>query len=166
LCMMMAMVMLDQWFRPKIQEYYENQLKNEIPQKTYGIEEFLENRKNMIEVEICKMYKQISSIKYPIWDPSIINMEEDHLRAFCAKIEYCDQAIKLLPKKPQSEINYSFMQNMNQARVSFSHPNLPNLMQSLSDGQIIPTPIEMGLMEVCWETYNRLVATKNTTATT
>ena len=140
----------------------------------------------MIEVEICKMYKQISSIKYPIWDPSIINMEEDHLRAFCAKIEYCDQAIKLLPKKPQSEINYSFMQNMNQARVSFSHPNLPNLMQSLSDGQIIPTPIEIvdfrnsineinGTMlrnmqqvggdDACFG-FVPTMATKNTTATT
>ena len=101
----------------------------------------------MIEVEIDKVYKQINSIKYPTWDPSIINMEEDHLRAFCAhvdaKIEVCGRAIKLLQKKPQSEINSSFMQNMNQANVSFSHPNQPDLIQSLSHGQIIPTPIEM-----------------------
>jgi len=79
------------------------------------------------------VYKQISSIKYPTWDPSIINMEEDHLRAFCAhvdaKIEVCDRTIKLLQKKPQSEVNFSFMQNMNEASASFSHPNLSNLMQ-------------------------------------
>jgi len=87
----------------------------------------------MIEVEICKMYKQISNIKYPTWNPSIINMKEDHLRALCAhvdsKIEVCDQAIKLLKNKPQREANYSFMQNMNEASAPFSHPNLPNLMQ-------------------------------------
>jgi len=41
----------------------------------------------MIEVEICKVYKQISSIKYPTWDPSIINMEEDHLRVFSAHVD-------------------------------------------------------------------------------
>ena len=75
---------------------------------------------------------------------------------------------------------------MNQARVSFSHPNLPNLMQSLSDGQIIPTPIEIvdfrnsineinGTMlrnmqqvggdDACFG-FVPTMATKNTTATT
>jgi len=51
-----------------IQKYYESQLKNGKPHKTYGIDEFLGNRKNMIEVEISKVNKQISNIKYPTWD--------------------------------------------------------------------------------------------------
>jgi len=97
------------------QKYYESQLKNGQPQKTNGIDEFLEIKKNMIEDEICKVGKQIRSIKYP----TIINMEEDQLRVFCAhvnaKIEACDQEIKLLKNKPQSPANSSLMENMNQA---------------------------------------------------
>jgi len=49
-------------------------------------------------------------------------MEKDQLRVFYAnvdaKIEVCDQRINLLKKKPQSEVNSSFKQNMNQATTA------------------------------------------------
>jgi len=32
-----------------IQKYYKNQIKNGRPHKTYGLDDFLESRKNMIE---------------------------------------------------------------------------------------------------------------------
>ena len=131
----------------------------------------------MIEVEICKMYKQISNIKYPTWNPSIINMKEDHLRALCAhvdsKIEVCDQAIKLLKNKPQREANYSFMQNMNEASAPFSHLNLPNLMQMVDftnsinevDGGMLRNMQQCGGDDACFG-FVPTMATLNTTATT
>ncbi|ESW23597.1 hypothetical protein PHAVU_004G060900 [Phaseolus vulgaris] len=120
-----------------IQKYY-SQIKNERPHKTYGIEEFLENRKNMIETEISRVDKHISSIKYPTLDPSIIIMEEDQLRAFCAhvdaKIEACDRGIKLL--KDQSQ---GFVPNMarENATASTSHPNQVNYLQSISQSEAL-----------------------------
>ncbi|XP_068503605.1 uncharacterized protein [Phaseolus vulgaris] len=118
--------------------------------KTYSIEEFLENRKNMIEAEISRVDKQISSIKYPTWDPSMINMEEDQLTAFCAhvdaKIEACDQGIKLLKDKPQG-----FVPNMVQENTTAttSHPNQVNYLQSISQSEVLlddfSSPIDVPL---------------------
>ncbi|ESW23604.1 hypothetical protein PHAVU_004G061600 [Phaseolus vulgaris] len=121
-----------------IQKYYESQLKNGRPHKTYGIDEFLENRKNMIEVEISRVDKQISNIKYPTWDPSMKNMEEDQLRAFCAhveaKIEACDKGIQLLKNKP-----LGFVPNMSQENTTAttSHPNQVNYLQSISQSEVL-----------------------------
>ncbi|KOM56158.1 hypothetical protein LR48_Vigan10g205000 [Vigna angularis] len=145
-----------------IQKYYETQLKKERPHKTYGIEEFFKNRKKMIEAEISKVHKQISSIKYPTWDPSFVNMEEDQLRALCArveaKIEACDEGIKLLK----------------------NHKNVPSLMQNFSHGQIIQTPIQALDNEIsyllrnmqegggddAWFSFVPNMAQENATATT
>ena len=121
-----------------IQKYYESQIKNERPRRTYGIEEFLENRKNMIEAEISRVDKQISSIMYPTWDQSMIIMEEDQLRAFCvhvdAKIEACDRGIKLLKDQPQG-----FGSNMakENATATTSHPNQGNYLQSISQSEAL-----------------------------
>jgi len=121
-----------------IQKYYESQLKNGRPHKTYGIDEFLENRKNMIEVEISRVDKQISNIKYPTWDPSMKNIEEDQLRAFCAhveaKIEACDKGIQLLKNKPMG-----FVPNMSQENTTAttSHPNQVNYLQSISQSEVL-----------------------------
>ncbi|CAJ1947500.1 unnamed protein product [Sphenostylis stenocarpa] len=131
-----------------IHNYYVFRSKKERPRNTYGIEDFIENRKNMIEAEISRVNKQINSIKYPTWDPSIRNMEEEQLTDFCthvdAKIKACDQRINLLKSKPHhGEANCSFLQDMIQASTTSSHPNLPNfMMQNLSEGQIIPTAIQ------------------------
>jgi len=126
-----------------IQKYYESQLKNWRPHKTYGIEEFIENRKNMIEAEISRVDKQISSIKYPTWDPSIINMEEDQLRTFCAhvdaKIEACGKGIKLLKNKPQG-----FVPNMSQKNTTATTPlpNQVNYLQSISQSEVLLDPVD------------------------
>ncbi|XP_029124946.1 agamous-like MADS-box protein AGL82 [Cajanus cajan] len=111
-----------------IQKY--EQSKNEGSQETFEIQDFFENRKKMVEAEISKVRKEITDIKYPTWNPCIINMEEEHLRAFLAhvdaKIGVCEQRINMIKNKHQSEANSDFMQNM-----AHFHPN-----------QIIPTPVE------------------------
>jgi len=121
-----------------IQKYYESQIKNERPHKTYGIEEFIENRKNMIETEISKVDKHISSIKYPTWDPSMIIMEEDQLRAFCAhvdaKIEACDRGIKLLKDQPQGFVSNMAQEN---AVATTSHPTQTNYLQNISQSETL-----------------------------
>ena len=116
-----------------ILQKYESQ-KNERPPKTFGIEDFFENRKNMVEADISKVHKQISNIKYPTWDPSFINMEEKQLRALItqvnAKIMACDH---VLQNKHQSKAN-NIMQNMAWGSASSSH--IPS--------QITPTPNNNG----------------------
>ncbi|KAG4395836.1 hypothetical protein AAZX31_19G040800 [Glycine max] len=120
-----------------ILQKYESQ-KNERPPKTFGIEDFLENRKNMVEADISKVHKQISNIKYPTWDPSFTNMEEKQLKAFItqvnAKIMACDH---VLQNKHQSKAN-NIMQNMAWGSASSSH--IPS--------QITPTPNNNGRVYV------------------
>lgn len=103
-----------------ILQNYEFQ-KNQRPPKKFGIQDFVEDRKNIIEAEISKVHKEITNIKYPTSDPSFINMEEDQLRAFIAlvdaKIRTCDHSLKNMH---QSEAN--FMQNMAWGSASSSHP--------------------------------------------
>ncbi|RDX87475.1 Agamous-like MADS-box protein, partial [Mucuna pruriens] len=119
--------------RSIIQNYELQLKKNKRPHKNFDIEDFFENRNNMVEAEISKVHKQITNIKYPIWDPIFKNMEEEQLKAFIdlvnAKIEACDHRINML--KNHSEANFSVMQNMIQASASSSHPS-----------QIIPTPMD------------------------
>ncbi|RDX95516.1 Agamous-like MADS-box protein AGL82, partial [Mucuna pruriens] len=131
-------------------ENYERQ-KNERPPKTFDIQDFFENRKNMIEAEISKLHKQAREIKYPTWDPAFSNMGEEQLRAFIAKVDAkiddCDQRINMLKNMDQTEANFSVMQNMAQASASSSHPSQDNFMQNISQSQIIPTPMEPLLID-------------------
>ncbi|XP_027912680.1 agamous-like MADS-box protein AGL8 homolog [Vigna unguiculata] len=166
-----------------IQKYYETQLKNGRPHKTYGIQEFFENRKNMIEAEISKVHKEISSIKYPTWDPSFVNMEEDELRAFCAhvdaKIQACDEGIKLLKNKNvpnlmqnfdensyllrnMEEGGFSFVPNMPQENISQSQPLLQDFMELYDKNyEAVDVPLnstnqlsELEFEELIWELSN------------
>ncbi|KAL9323731.1 hypothetical protein ACSQ67_008588 [Phaseolus vulgaris] len=97
-----------------IQKYYESQLKNGRPHKTYGIDEFLENRKNMIEVEISEWINRLATSK--------------------AKIEACDKGIQLLKNKPMG-----FVPNMSQENTTAttSHPNQVNYLQSISQSEVL-----------------------------
>nr|ACU18340.1 unknown [Glycine max] len=54
-----------------ILQNYEFQ-KNQRPPKKFGIQDFVEDRKNIIEAEISKVHKEITNIKYPTSDPSFI----------------------------------------------------------------------------------------------
>ena len=124
--------------RPII-ENYESQ-RAEKPPNTFVIDDFFENRNNMIESEISKLHKQAREIKYPSWDPSLSNMGDEQLRAFIAnvnaKIEACDQRIDMLKNTNQDEANnINSMQNMHGSRQL-------NFMQNISQSQIIPTPAE------------------------
>ncbi|KAK7401561.1 hypothetical protein VNO78_13133 [Psophocarpus tetragonolobus] len=108
--------------RSIIQKHYEQQLKNERPPKNFGIEDFFENRKNMVEVEISKVHKQITDIKYPTWDQNMRSMEEEQLKAFIAhvddKIRVCEHRINMLKSQHQSEVK-----NMVQTSAMSSHPS-------------------------------------------
>ena len=119
--------------RPII-ENYERQ-RAEKPPKTFVIQDFFENRKNMVEAEISKLHKQAREIKYPTWDPSLSNMEKEQLSAFIAnvnaKIEACDQRIHI-----------KSMQNMAKESASSSHSSQLNFMQNISQSQMIPTYVE------------------------
>ncbi|RZB46514.1 hypothetical protein D0Y65_050516, partial [Glycine soja] len=99
-----------------ILQKYESQ-KNERP---LSIQDFVEDRKSIVEAKISKVHKEITNIKYPTWNPSFRNMEEEQLRAFIAlvdaKIRACDHTLKNMH---QSEGN--FMQNMAWGNASFSH---------------------------------------------
>ncbi|KAK7381050.1 hypothetical protein VNO78_33574 [Psophocarpus tetragonolobus] len=113
--------------RSIIQKHYEQQLKNERPPKKFDIQDFIENRKSMVEVEISKVHKQITNIKYPTWHQNMRNMKEEQLKAFIArvdnKIRACDDRINMLKSKQQKEVNLSFMQNTVQTSVISSHPS-------------------------------------------
>ncbi|KAK7380020.1 hypothetical protein VNO78_32354 [Psophocarpus tetragonolobus] len=118
-------------------ENYDHQ-RIERPSKTFDIQDFFENRKNMIEAEISKLHKQAREIKYPTWDPSLSNMGEEQLSAFLAnvnaKILACDKKIDMLKNVNQDEDNISFMA---------SHPSQPNFMYNISQSQIINTSMEL-----------------------
>ncbi|KAK7381065.1 hypothetical protein VNO78_33589 [Psophocarpus tetragonolobus] len=113
--------------RSIIQNYHEQQLKNERFPMNFGIQDFFENRRNMVEAEIFKVHKQITNIKYPTWDQNMRNMEEEQLKAFIThvddKIRACDHRINMLKSMQQSEANLSFMQNMVQTSAISSHPS-------------------------------------------
>lgn len=96
----------------------------EKPPKTFHIEDFFDNRKNMIEVEISKLHKQERDVMYPTWDPSLSNMENEQLWKFItevnAKIEACDKRITMLKNMNQDEININVIKKMSQPSVSHS----------------------------------------------
>ncbi|XP_027343087.1 MADS-box transcription factor PHERES 1-like [Abrus precatorius] len=121
-------------------EKYESQ-KNEKPPKTFNIEDFFENRKNMLEAEISRVKKEITKTKYPTKDQSFSNLGEEQLKAFIdildAKIGACDRRISLLKNMHESEV----MQNMAQKGATSSHPSQLNLVQNINQSQLIPTPM-------------------------
>jgi len=92
----------------------------------------------MIEAEISRVDKQISSIKYPTWDPSMIMMEEDQLTVFCAhvdaKIEACDQGIKFLKDNAQGFVPNMVMEN---TTATTSHSNQVNYLQNISQSEVL-----------------------------
>ncbi|QCD95541.1 MADS-box transcription factor [Vigna unguiculata] len=99
--------------------------------KTFQIQDFFDNRKNMIEAEISKLHKQERDIMYPTWDPSLNNMDKEQLWAFVAdvnaKIGACDQRITMLKNKNDQdrEISIDVMNNM-------SHQQQQQQKQSVS----------------------------------
>ncbi|XP_027338390.1 agamous-like MADS-box protein AGL80 [Abrus precatorius] len=125
-------------------EKYENQ-KNERPPKTFNIEDFFENRKNMVEAEISRVQKEISKIKYPTWDKSYSKLGEEQLKAFIAmldaKIGACDHRINMFKNMHQSEANFNFIQNMVHEGATSSHASQLNFMQNVSQSQRIPIPL-------------------------
>ncbi|KOM43288.1 hypothetical protein LR48_Vigan05g089200 [Vigna angularis] len=97
--------------------------------KTFEIQDFFDNRKNMIEAEISKLHKQERDIMYPTWDQSLNNMDKEQLWAIFAdvnaKIGACDQRIAMLKNKNDQdhEISIDVMENMShqQPKPSVSH---------------------------------------------
>ncbi|KAL9323728.1 hypothetical protein ACSQ67_008585 [Phaseolus vulgaris] len=121
-----------------IQKYYESQIKNERPHKTYGIEEFIENRKNMIETEISKVDKHISKHQISNLGSKYDNHGRGSIEGLCAhvdaKIEACDRGIKLLKDQPQG-----FVSNMARENVvaTTSHPTQTNYLQNISQSETL-----------------------------
>ncbi|KAJ1437006.1 hypothetical protein SESBI_03842 [Sesbania bispinosa] len=124
---------------------YETQ-KNEKPLKTFDLQDFFDNRKDMVETEISKVKKEIINVKYPTWNPNFNNLGEQEQRMFIAtlddKIEACNQRINMLKNKQQQsqEANSGFMQNMAQEIVSSSGPSQLNFIQNISQSQLQLTP--------------------------
>ncbi|WVY99858.1 hypothetical protein V8G54_025928 [Vigna mungo] len=104
--------------------------------KTFEIQDFFDNRKNMIEAEISKLHKQEREIMYPTWDQSLNNMDKEQLWAVLAdvnaKIGACDQRIAMLKNKnnQDQEISIDVMENMShqQPKPSVSHSSQLNFM--------------------------------------
>ncbi|XP_029129529.1 MADS-box transcription factor PHERES 2 [Cajanus cajan] len=121
-------------------ENYEHQKKVRTP-KIFEIQDFFDNRKNMVETEISKVHKKIKNIEYPTWDPRFKNMGAEQLNAFIslvdAKIAACDHKINMARNMHQSEGNFSFMPNMGHASASSSHPSQLNFMHNISQSQAI-----------------------------
>ncbi|XP_061359081.1 agamous-like MADS-box protein AGL82 [Gastrolobium bilobum] len=121
---------------------YERQ-KNEKPLKTFDLEDFFKNKKNMVEAEISRVNKDIFKTKYPTCHPSFNNLGEEQLEAFIAtlddKIGACDQRINMLKNEHKSEANICFIQNMAQ-KTGASYPSQLNYMEIISESQHIPIP--------------------------
>ncbi|KAL2338154.1 hypothetical protein Fmac_012600 [Flemingia macrophylla] len=114
-------------------ENYERQ-KNVRTPKTFDIQDFFQNRNNMVEAEISKVHKKIQNIKYPTWYPCFKNMGGEQLNALIAhvdaKITACDHKINMAKNMHQSEANFSFTQKLGHAIASSSHPSQLNISQS------------------------------------
>ncbi|KAJ1440051.1 hypothetical protein SESBI_02285 [Sesbania bispinosa] len=124
---------------------YETQ-KNEKPLKTFDLQDFFDNRKDMVETEISKVKKEIINVMYPTWNTNFNNLGEKEQRMFIAtlddKIEACNQRITMLKNKQQQnqEANSGFLQNMAQEIASSSGPSQLNFTQNISQSQLQLTP--------------------------
>lgn len=116
------------------------QKKNEKAPKAFDLEDFFENRKDMVQYEISRVQKEILKIKYPTWGPCFSNTGEEQLRALIAildaKIGACDKKINMLKKEKSSEASQQII-------FTSSHPNQLGFMQNISQGQLFPIPTIM-----------------------
>ncbi|RDX89327.1 Agamous-like MADS-box protein AGL82, partial [Mucuna pruriens] len=130
-------------------ERYEG-VKNEKLPKNFDLNNFFENKKNMVEGEISKVQKETLKIKYPTWHPCFNNLGIEELRNFMArldiKLETCNrQRMKMLRKHQIEAANFNLMQCMVQSESAGPNPTQLNFMQNISQNQLILAPPMMPL---------------------
>ncbi|KAJ7975776.1 Agamous-like MADS-box protein [Quillaja saponaria] len=74
------------------------------PPKSYDLQDFFHDRKSKIEVEACKLRKEMLEIKYPAWDTRFDALSEQQLKKFITvldkKIEACGQKLNEMKNNP------------------------------------------------------------------
>ncbi|KAF1892457.1 hypothetical protein Lal_00010922 [Lupinus albus] len=123
-----------------IQKYENQKNEEEEPSTMFGIQEYFEIKKNLVEADISKVRKEILKVKYPTWDQRFNNLEDEPLLNFIGvldeKIAACIQRKKLL--KIQNELEVILAQTNNAA----SNSNQASLMQNNFQSQLIPIPMD------------------------
>ncbi|KAK7411696.1 hypothetical protein VNO78_03133 [Psophocarpus tetragonolobus] len=116
-------------------------IKHEKLPKNFYLNNFLKDRKSMVEIEISKIQKEIIKIQYPTWQLSFNNLSIEELENFMArldiKLEACNQRIRMSKHKPQNEANFNFMQSIVQPESVASNLSQLNFMQEIPHNQLI-----------------------------